>query len=66
MNREQCKGCAYFLDGGGGSKKGGYKFCHYMLFTGKRRAVGDCEECLSRSETKAKKHPAFVIPVQQN
>lgn len=68
MNREQCEGCAYFLSGGGGkaeSRCGGIRFCHHMLYTGKRREVGENEICLSRSETRKKVAKAFSVLTQQ-
>lgn len=65
MNREQCEGCAYFLTGGGGYRKDEINFCHYMLYTGKRRKVGKKERCLSRAEKKERACPAFVLPASQ-
>ncbi len=66
MNREQCKGCAYFAAGAGGTKAHvTERFCHYMLYTGKRREVGENEKCLSRAKTAQKKTSAFEIPIAQ-
>ena len=45
--RQQCKGCTYFrgVDYG----KHSYHFCHHLLYTNKRRQVGENDLCLSRS-----------------
>lgn len=60
MNREQCVGCAYFIAPGGGKKQHEtLRFCHYLLYTGKRRKVGKKEKCLSRALKKAKERPSF-------
>lgn len=51
MNREQCVGCAYFLAGrAANDATNGERFCHYLLYTNKRRQVGENEICLSRRE----------------
>jgi len=51
MNREQCVGCAYFISGRScGDSRDEDRFCHYMLYTQKRRQVGENEICLSRRE----------------
>lgn len=55
MNREQCKGCVHFRAGGGGDKMTtSYKFCHHLLDTNRRRAVGEDEVCLSRTTKREK------------
>lgn len=64
MNREQCKGCAYFMAAGGGEPDS-IKFCHYMLRTGQRRKVGENEICLSRTPKSRRACPPFVVPAQQ-
>lgn len=63
MDREQCKGCAYFKTAHGGN--GAYRFCHHLLDTGKRRQVGENDECLSWSKTAKKLCPAGEIPPAQ-
>ena len=66
MNREQCKGCAYFLAGGGGKKQHDtLRFCHYMLYTGERRKVGKKERCLSRTDKKRRMCAPFELPACQ-
>lgn len=65
MNREQCEGCAYFLGGGGGKDCNTMRFCHYMLYTGERRKVGENEKCLSRKGSQRKATNPFEIPAQQ-
>lgn len=51
MNREQCRGCTYFraLGWGGRGKNDGFRVCHYMLYTGKRRQR-DGDKCLEYSK----------------
>jgi hypothetical protein len=61
MNRKQCKGCAYFI----GHNGTGMKFCHYMLYTGKRRKVGEDEKCLSKSKTKKRVCEPFDVYAPQ-
>lgn len=63
MNREQCKGCAYFRRSG--CKGGGFKFCHYLLFTGERRKVGENEKCLSKSNKVRKAVVPFEVYAPQ-
>ena len=53
MNREQCKGCVYFRSGGGNPDS--IKFCHYMLYTDKRRRVAEDGKCLSYKHCKQTK-----------
>lgn len=66
MDRKQCKDCGYFIAGGGGVKTHDtVRFCHYMLYTGKRRAVGENEKCLSKSKKAEKLYSAFEVPVNQ-
>lgn len=66
MDREQCKGCGYFMAGGGGLKQHeSLRFCHYMLYTGERRKVGENEKCLSRAEKAKKLYSDFDVPVKQ-
>lgn len=66
MNREQCKGCAYFIAGAGGTKvHASERFCHYMLYTGKRRKVGENEKCLSKSKEAKKLCTPFEVPNAQ-
>jgi hypothetical protein len=56
VNREQCRGCIYFIAGGGGQKVNlSEKFCHHLLHTDKRRVVGEDEKCLSRTTKRQKK-----------
>lgn len=62
MNRKQCKGCAYFIYGGGGS---GLKFCHYLLYTVERRKVGENDVCLSKSAKKKKVALPFDVYAPQ-
>lgn len=55
MNREQCVGCAYFLAGRAANEaQNSERFCHYLLYTQKRRQVGENEICLSRREKQIK------------
>lgn len=55
MNREQCVGCAYFMSGRSYTNAPDVeRFCHYMLYTNKRRQVGENEICLSRHEKQIK------------
>lgn len=66
MDRKQCRGCAYFIAGAGGTKVAeSERFCHYMLHTGKRRKVGENEKCLSRARKAEKRISPFEIPVAQ-
>lgn len=62
MNQKQCKGCAYFKDSAG---KGGFRFCHYMLYTGERRKVGENEKCLSKSKVRRKVAVPFEVYAPQ-
>ena len=62
MNRQQCKGCAYFKYCSGGT---GTKCCHYMLYTGKRRKVGENEKCLSKSKVLRKTSAPFEVYAPQ-
>ena len=63
MNREQCRGCAYFKTGDGNPT--GLKFCHHYLHTGIRRKVGENEKCLSKSKTAKKLCVPFEAPTAQ-
>ena len=50
MNLEQCKGCSYFR-ALGWAGNGGFKACHYLLYTGDmRRRDGD--NCFERTTGK--------------
>lgn len=63
MNREQCKGCAYFKAADG--TPGSIKFCHHYLYTGIRRKVGENEKCLSKSKVAKKLCLPFEAPFAQ-
>lgn len=64
MNREQCRGCDFFLGGGGGQKAPeATKFCHYLLQTGQRRQVGENDVCLSRQSGTFKAKNPFYEPL---
>ena len=66
MDRKQCRGCGYFKAGGGGvTNHDTLRFCHYMLYTGKRREVGENGKCLSKSKEAQKLYSAFEVPVKQ-
>ena len=61
MNQKQCKGCVYFR-AGNGDNKNGLKFCHYMLYTDKRRQVAEDGKCLSyKKGKKTKPSPVKVF-----
>ena len=47
MNTKQCKGCRYWLNGNASIRAGGLMFCHYLLYTKKRRKH-DGDKCLSK------------------
>lgn len=59
MNQKQCKGCVYFRAGNGGQE--GMKFCHYMLYTDKRRQVAEDGKCLSYKKCKQTKPSPMKI-----
>lgn len=63
MNREQCKGCAYFRTADGTPYT--IKFCHHYLYTGIRRKVGDEEVCLSKSKKARRLCMPFEAPIAQ-
>ena len=66
MNREQCKGCAYFIAASGLKRaRSAERFCHYLLLTGERRKRGENDVCLSYSKTKRKAAKDFDIPISQ-
>lgn len=66
MNREQCVGCGYFRNGNGGTDgTENEKFCHYMLYTGNRRARGKDGICLSKAKNAKRVFVPFDIPVPQ-
>lgn len=63
MDREQCKGCAYFRAGDGSPYT--MKFCHHYLYTGIRRKVGANEKCLSKTKKARRLCVPFEIPPAQ-
>lgn len=63
MDREQCEGCGYFKSVN--DRRDGIKCCHYYLYTGIRRKVGENEKCLSKSKTVKKLCRPFEAPIAQ-
>lgn len=66
MNREQCKGCAYFIAGNHSNKaRAAERFCHHLLLTGERRKRGENDVCLSYSKKRVKATKDFDVPILQ-
>lgn len=64
MDTKQCSGCWYWR-GANGDKSQCFKFCHYMVLTGKRRER-DGDKCLSRTTQRQKRRrDPFDVPIKQ-